>query len=239
MGNELTANRSLTRQKGDRKMKKFQIWETTENIGEEGGMLIPATEITSSILLDNVRCYIINGMAMDSAVIDALNEKDALAVIEDEEDVSNFLTAYGIHFDALEVAGDIETARDVVVYDTYNREFSNLTDFNATPTYQWWDGSNWKTVHCYDGMTVTEVVTEDGFTQNLDEWDGSDWNTGGQKFYHEHVYRVIELDGKPVEDTFLLWESSQWQGSHDTARILTKDELTAHIEALNNPLGKS
>ena len=222
-------------------MKKFQIWENTElreaTEDTRGGILIPENEIVQSAILSGGTYYLIPGLSLDAT--DSLTKALADYNLADESDLREFLAEQGVKFDSIDIASDIETIRSIVCYDTQERNFSDLADFYSESTYQWLRESNWKTEFCGDEITVTEVTIEDDTCQNLDEWDGSNWKTGGNNFYHEDVFRVLELDGEKVENTYLLREYSQYNTDHQTAKIMTKDELDRHIEEINNPLGKS
>jgi len=94
--------------------------------------------------------------------------------------------------------------------------------------YRYWDGSNWKTVLCYN---ETEIVISDDYV-NLDEWDGRNFVTGGVG-RHEKVYKVYEVDGEKVDDKFMVLFSSQWQGDHDLAELMDIDELKQHLVEIN------
>lgn len=218
-------------------MKKFQIWENTslkDATGDYtcGGLLVPEEEIVQSATLHGGTYYLIPGLSLDAT--DSLTKALAGDSIYDESDLREFLTEQGVKFDSIDIASDFETIRSIVCYDTQERYFSDLADFYAEPTYQWWDGSNWKIEYCGDEITVTEVTVEDDTCQNLDEWDGSNWKTGGTNFYHEDVFRVLELDGEKVENMYLLREYDQYESNHDTARILTADELAKRMTEVSN-----
>jgi len=83
-----------------------------------------------------------------------------------------------------------------------------------------------------ENIGITKVLVEDIKYLDLDEYDGSNMCTGGVRFYHETVYRVVALDGSKVDNMYMLCQWSQYQGNHETARILTQDELDAHLEEI-------
>lgn len=215
-------------------MKKFQIWDryrhNNQEASDRGGMLIPEDEIKEVVILNDTTYYLVEGMSTD--IPDSLKNEVADIDIEDDDDLAEFLNSNGIEYDSIDYADDYELVRSVVVYDRDEKTYSDMADMYTEQSYKWHDGSNWKTEFAGNDTTVTEVTTEDEKFKDLDTWDGNNWNTGGQNFYHEYVYRILEVDGKPVEDMFLLCEWSQWQGDHETARILTRAELEDHIKAL-------
>ncbi len=106
-----------------------------------------------------------------------------------------------------------------------------LNEVEEEKIYRYWNGSNWKTVLCQD---ETEIVISDSHV-NLDEWDGRNWQTGGIGL-HEKVYRVYEVDGEKVADTFMVLYSSQWQGYHNSAEVLHIDELKEHLKEIDRDL---
>jgi len=103
-----------------------------------------------------------------------------------------------------------------------------LNEVEEEKIYRYWDGSNWKTVLCYN---ETEIVISDDYV-NLDEWDGRNFVTGGVG-RHEKVYKVYEVDGEKVDDKFMVLFSSQWQGDHDLAELMDIDELKQHLVEIN------
>ena len=213
--------------------KKYQIWENTERQydNDRGGMLIPQAEIYPAVYLGDASYYSISGLSED--LIEKLDSAVSDWEIDSEDDLKDFLQAQEVTFESIDRLSDLEKVADGVYYDQFNRNFFRLHDLDAVSAYQWHDGSNWRTETAGEDITVTEVTVEDGVYQDLDEWDGSNWQTGRQRFYHEKVYKIIELDSEPVKDMFLLYEYSQWQGDHATGRVMTAAELEAHIEELS------
>lgn len=221
-------------------MTKYQIWENDWQCGydnERGGMLINTDEINDKLYTGDCNWYKITGITAKDEMIDKLNNliKEAQNnedfEINSDYDLEEFLKENGIEFDSVDCFGDYTIIEDALCYNMNDNEFFNLNicESETCSTYEWWDGSNWKTEYAGEETTVTEITVLDEVYKNLDEWDGSNWKTG-TNFYHEEVYRVLELDGEPVEDMFLLHEWSQWQGDHSTGRVLTKDELEQHIK---------
>ena len=120
-------------------------------------------------------------------------------------------------------------------FDTQNQQFDDLVLCDYIDAYDWWNGSNHKTETAHQSITVTKVDTEDDVHLDLDEYNHkySGYCTGGQQWYHEVVYKVINLDGETVNDMYLLRGYSNWQESHPTGVVLSKDELDKHLEEIN------
>lgn len=216
-------------------MKEYQIWGKGACFGlskDEGGIVIPGKEIFQKVYSGDWTFYILADIPIERE--DELNELLKLEedVIDDYNSLSDFLEKHNIHCD-IEYPEEYEIVRSVLCYDEYNKNFFDLDICESCATYQWWNGHNWKTEMAGEDVTVTVVMVEDEVCRDLDTWDGNNFNTGGQRFYHEQVYKVLELDDEKVEGMYLVYGYSQWQGTHATARVMTKDELENHIIELN------
>jgi hypothetical protein len=219
--------------------KKYQIWEQ-QNEWEEHGMLIPAEDITDMVYAENYSWYQIDGTTgnvddlvekLEAACFAAVDADEDFE-LADNDDLERFLQDTGIEFDSIDFVPDYAKPEEMLCYDRDNREFFNLASVETYPVYRWWDGSNWKHEFGDDeSVTVTEVTVEDEST-SLDEWDGNNHTCGGTGL-HQCYYKVLEMDGEPVQDTYLLVRWSQWQGSHDTGEIMTKEQLDRHIAELH------
>jgi len=213
-------------------MKNFQIWESDFNQqSDRGGMLIPESEISQMIDFTNMSVCSIADLAVTE--IDNLDEKlKGWNPLCNEEDLKEFLTEEGYTFNSIESLGDTQSSLELVCFDFGNKNFFNLADYDTTPWYQWSDGSNLKEEWAGENITVIKVAVKGIKYLDLDEYDGNDWCTGGNKFYHETVYKVVALDGSKVDNMYMLCQWSQHQGDHETAKILTKDELDEHLEEI-------
>ena len=213
-------------------MKNFQIWEFDFNQqSDRGGMLIPEKEISQMVDLTNMSVCSITDLAV--AEINDLNQKlKGWNPLSDEEDLREFLTDEGYKFGSIDFLNNSESPEEIVCFDFENKSFDDLSLFETYPWYQWHNGSNYKEEWAGESVTVTKVAVEDEKYLDLDEHDGNDWCTGGVKFYHETVYKVIELDGSKVDNMYMLCQWSQWQGDHETAVIMSKDELESHLEEI-------
>lgn len=76
-----------------------------------------------------------------------------------------------------------------------------------------------------------EIVYDENSKVNIDAWNGSDWSyKRGGKFDHASIYTLIEIDGEPAEDRYLLYTWSQWQGVLDRGAIIDAEERKELIE---------
>ena len=166
--------------------------------------------------LSGITYYGIEGISVN--MIDELNKfKKEYDRINNEDDLEFFLKSNNIEFIEIMLLSNIEQPRELVIYDaTYDYVFSDLSFCEIEKYYQWHDRSNLKNEWAGENITVTKVIVEDDKYLDLDEQDDNGkWCTGGVKFYHETVYRVIELDGEKVDNMYMLCQWSQWQGEHE------------------------
>jgi len=214
-------------------MKNFQIWEDESN-QESKGMLILGDDIYKIVDLTHFSGMEIKGVSTD--LIDTLN--NTIKSLEDHIDsvteMEEFLRDQNIEFRCVEWLTDMPTHDTVLCFDTNEQNFFDLSDYDDTDAYDWWNGSNHKTETAHDGITVTIVDTEDDPCMDLDEWNHkcNGFCTGGQQFYHEVVYKILLLDGQEVKDTYLLRGFPNWQGSHPTGAVMSKNELDTHLEEI-------
>jgi len=215
-------------------MKQFQIWENTSKNPDVKGILIPTDKIYKVVDMCNLSCLVINGV--DVIVVDDLNRAIANYVykIDDVTEMEEFLVEQGIEFTNVEWMPNYPQHQELLYFDTGNQQFDDLSLCDYTFAYEWWNGSNHKTETVYDDITVTNVDTEDNVHLDLDEWDqkSSSFCTGGVQFYHEIVYKIVNLDGEKVDNMFLVEGNSQWQGSHPEGVVITKDELDKHLKEI-------
>lgn len=149
-----------------------------------------------------------------------------------DEDIENILNTLGYDV-SVSIADEYENLREnVAVFFVENREMSEpslLTDLPHVDVYEFWDGRNQETIilDIFYNVTISDNYV------CLDEWDGSDHYTG-EKFHHQYVYKVLELNGETYDDVYVLEYRSQWQGTHPTADIFfSKEELAVYLEDIN------
>lgn len=212
-------------------MKKIQLWERPGFTEYEGWhIVVPAEEIIRGVFLDGYIFPEVSGDDEDN-VVPLLNEK--LRTLEEPltwyEDVEDFVSQIlGRKVEIKGVEGYISSESILVWVDG---EFSNLLYWETVWYYEYWDGSNWRTLESEGGYAVTYDPKE---KVSLDTFDGSNWSTG-RRFCHHEFYPILELDGKkPEEPFYLLVEWTQYQGSLDAGKILTREELREHILSLGD-----
>jgi len=130
---------------------------------------------------------------------------------------------------------DYVDTREAVCYDEDYKTFFNLADVETELGYRYWDGSNWKIITFggpYDDTGYSIVAIDPETRVDLDTWDGNNWNTGKKRFYHESLYKITSIDGQLLNDQYLVYEYSQWQGDLPTGTILDQEEAEQHKEKM-------
>ncbi len=146
--------------------------------------------------------------------------------------IDHLLKDIGHHYEAtdiLESAGytvehaeDIETAPDDVVAWSRQTGAFPLAACDTYPSYQWWDGGNWRRAWPDDDLR-TDVVVETEY-EDLDTYDRNGNKSFRKQWEHGRLHKVLTIDGEPVDGEYLLVISSDWQGSRDIARLVDADE---------------
>lgn len=200
--------------------KKYQVWVPYHN--EDGfGMLIEDSKVESKICTLGWSVYKVTGVKCTSDNIDKLN--NALEQYMNDEDVRRI--TYDMIEEVLEIAfpeaslssfDDYENIRHTIAWDGNDNKFFDFDDCNELDVYHWWDGSNWKTLCADDMEDIIEVeVDEDEY--DIDEWDGSN---------HAGFQEIVD----PKDDKkYLLWTYSQYQGTHQQGKLVTREELLKFI----------
>ncbi|MEP9408533.1 hypothetical protein ABKP09_19640 [Peribacillus frigoritolerans] len=210
-------------------------------VEDHKNFLIPADEIKKKIYVGD-RIYVIDGLPKELNP-EVLNEKmNRYAGTNDDFDprdhyeVIKFLREIGYRHAVTTGFGHYFDVEDAIIYDTEDKEFSNLLYMDDVEIYQWWDGHNWETIEKNDGVTETRVILS-ADTVELDEWDGHNYTTGGVG-EHQYIHSILEKDGELVDGEYLLVYSSEWDGSHDSAEILSLSEVKKQLEKLNRDVGE-
>lgn len=125
---------------------------------------------------------------------------------------------------------------EVWLYQPEDGKWCKPNQLERFKIYEWWDGSNYQR-EVLEPYEVETVVTITEQSVCLDEWDGSNWRTG-EIGHHEYVHLVLDLDGKPQKDLFLLVHQSQWQDEHTTAELMDFEELRNHLMELGRDEAK-
>lgn len=212
-------------------MKKFELWTNDE---VERSLLVPVEDIQKIVDLSQDRYYGLRNLNMTDKKIDSLCKKlNGLMTddveIGDADDLQEWIDLQGVKAEAFEFGDFVETKNTIV----YNKQFYNGNNFEEESMYEWWDGHNHVKEFVFPCNSATEITISDS-NYSLDEWDGRNHKSGSD-FYHEDVHKIIEIDGKkPNEPMYLIYGYSQYQGSHTTGIIMTREEVIAHIEEISD-----
>lgn len=221
--------------------KHYVLWED----GMDKNYLIDAEEVKSSCSTGDNTILIYN---INPLIDEELNEKLTNYIEQKEkededfsfdntpEDIQEFLIEIGHTSAEVDWSEFYEERKDILAFDTIYKTFSNLADWDEYKTYEYWDGNNWVTAICDDITTETELIVTEDYV-DLDEWDGNNMCTG-DRFEHEYVHKVIELDGKSVENTYLIRKTSNWEGVQPKGYIMTKEDLQEHLEELKRDVSE-
>jgi len=218
--------------------KEVQVW-LRDN--EESGMLVYPDDIEKKYNFCNCNFVKFPSVAAElpsvaaeniSNLIEGLNK--ALSGLDESlclDDIEEFLKNNGINA-KYEHCNDLENTVNcsVLAFDICAHEFFNLYNCDEMDVYQYWDGSNWKTVWADDCSVEYYSISENKVC--LDEWDGRNLVTGGIG-EHQYVYKVYQEAGEKVEDKYFVVFSSQWQGVQDSAKIMNAEALREHLKEIN------
>ena len=219
--------------------KKLKVLWNGHYGDEEQALLIDAKEIEKVASINEDETFVINNVDMDEEQLtqqlkeymETSEEKDEDFDAQSTEDIESFLHSLGFEHAEVNYCEKYPERKDQLVYDLYNNVFTNLSYCDELKIYRYHDGSNWQTIELLDHMTETVLEVTDDYV-NLDEWDGRNHTTGGIG-EHQYIYKVITVDEKEVEDTYLLNSWSQWQGSHETGQLLySMETVKDHIDEL-------
>ena len=212
--------------------KTYQIW--TGDNDTDGGIVINKKEIENVICLGNMTVFGVPNVGLSEDELQKQFKESGLNITDNEE-LQDWLESIGVPqqvIDSVYMLADVAETKELIVFDETNQTFSNLADFNTVESYQYWDGSNWKRewVETYSISEDITIVPDSKIC--LDEWDGRNMVTGGIG-QHEYIYKIATLDNEEVNDKYLLVFSSQWQGVQDTAKIVDKDDIEAHLKEID------
>ena len=191
---------------------------------------MPESEISQMVDCVNQDYYYITGLNVN--LIDSLNEAKKNWDIYNYDNLVEFLEDQGHTLKEIDHLSNSESSEEYLCFDMTEKIFFNLADCETTPWYQWSDSSNLKEEWAGENIGITKVSVEDEKYLDLDEHDGSNMCTGGVRFYHETVYKVVALDGSKVDNMYMLCQWTQYQDDHKTARILTHNELNEHLKEI-------
>lgn len=111
------------------------------------------------------------------------------------------------------------------VEEVEDHPLDGSTDFDYTgKLYTYNDGGNVKYL-TEDGRDQTHILASEDYV-SLDKWDGRNY-VYGSVGEHRDIHKVYEVDGEEVENTFLVYDHSQWQGSINKGFLV--DNLKAFL----------
>lgn len=184
-----------------------------EYMTEKYQYIVPKEDVEEIVVLDD-RCLKVYGVPGTDEGVKIIDEllKDA-----DYYEAQERLEEAGYEY---EEADEYEAPLDVVVWSEVFQVAFLLSECETHPSYQWWDGSNWRREWPED---ATEVVVEVP-PVNLDTCDQrGNWRFRRQ-WQHGKLYTVLTIDGELANGKYLLVISSDYQGSHDVARLVDSEE---------------
>ncbi|HHT98191.1 MAG TPA: hypothetical protein GXZ90_09905 [Clostridiales bacterium] len=228
-------------------LTKMQIWEDYYEEEEGFGYLYREEEIKKAVTIDYDNYYL-TGLDPKNHNLEELTEKyDKFRKQKEEDgDYDEYETIENLEefFSDLEVVAEIsactdeEELRNEVVFNWNDSEFEDLGGFDELVYVSYLDGQSNRKKHINDGyndISITEVIVVADAETCIDVWDGSNYTTGGIGC-HEYINKVLEIDDDEVEDMWLVQRSSQWQGSRDTANVMTKKELETYLKDIGRDL---
>jgi hypothetical protein len=208
-------------------MKKFELWYKGgyHEDGLDRQRIIPSEDIEKAIWAESyvyakkeeIEKYLEINSEYDGNIIDYFEEND----IEYSSMNENWYTEKELKH--------IEENGNALFDVSYNSMFE-ADDLEYEKTYTYWDGNNHRTISA-DGSETEITISDKSIC--LDEWDGNN-HRSGSKFCHDYIYRVLEIDGEQADDnTYLLWQESQYQGDQPVGTLVSTLEIERHIENLN------
>lgn len=117
----------------------------------------------------------------------------------------------------VEMANDYETAEDIIAWHPASGAFF-LVACDTYRMYEYWDGSNWQQTFIDDDDTTD--ITVDDIYEDLDSYDQNGNKYFGRQWEHGKLYKILTIDGDEASDAWLLYISSQWQGSKNRALMI-------------------
>lgn len=228
-------------------MKKMQIWEDYYNNENGFGYLYEEEDIEKAVSIDYDNYYLTNLNPDDFDLNDLTKKYQEFIKQKEEEDfydkyniienLEEFFQELGINTEVF-ACTDEENLRNEIVFDWNDSTFEDLGSFDELEYVDYLDGqTNWVR-HINDGysdIVTTEITVNTDEEVCIDEWDGNNWQTGGVG-EHEYISRVLEIDGSEVDDMWLVHRSSQWQGSRDKAKIMTREGLEVYLKGIGRDL---
>lgn len=180
--------------------------------------VVETSDIEDVAILSDDRYLKISGLPATRESVELINE--LLADVDDIDEAKEVLEAQGYTVDrALDYEPAASGDYDALIWCREGAFL--LSDCEPVPSYTWWDGSNWRREWPED---MTDVVV-DAVYEDLDTYSSNGDKRFRRQWEHGKLYTVLTIDDEPItEPTYLLYISSQWQGSRDVARLIDADE---------------
>lgn len=221
--------------------EKKVLWLTGEKDPDSNqyeGALIDTSEIYDAVYIDNpgVRAWFkVPGntqIELPKVIIWEDKEYENLKDM-DSNDIRDFLDSL-VGQEGKEMSEEYTSSEDYLVYDYYNNEFSNLTDWFTIKCYDYVCSSNHKTIaldtdnsYGYNEEYELEIID----TYNLDylQQNSTNFEYGGLG-NHALLNKVI-IDGDKNDNRILWHEWSQWQGSElDSGCLMNVEDVLDRLE---------
>jgi hypothetical protein len=210
--------------------KKAVVWEYHEYGSRIQRYLIADIEdVSEHVDLGNTHIYYFPGIKSTEELRELVPELENIEENNDIAKLENLFFDRNIEFGIL---NEVETPRNLICYDFNTKEICNLEDFETTQTYEYWDGSNWRLIWFDDSNPIIHEITYETDFVNIDKWDGSNWFFR-HKFNHGRIHKVLDIDDTYIQDTYILYEYTQYQGDLPIITFIDtkeKDRLVAESE---------
>lgn len=223
--------------------EKKVLWLTGQKDYEDRltGALIDADQVYDAVYIESqgIRAWVeISGdteIKIPEIIIWEDEEYKSLKDM-DSNDMRDYLDSL-VGQEGKEMSEEYTASGNYLVFDYYNNEFANLSDWVTVKAYDYICNSNYKTItldtdneYGYNEEYELEITD----TYNLDylQRNSSNFEYGGMG-EHAKLHKVI-IDGDENDNRILWHEWSQWQGSElDSGCLLTVDEALDRLE--NHP----
>lgn len=223
--------------------EKKVLWLTGQKDYEDRltGALIDADQVYDAVYIESqgIRVWVeISGdteIKIPEIIIWEDEEYKSLKDM-DSNDMRDYLDSL-VGQEGKEMSEEYTASGNYLVFDYYNNEFANLSDWVTVKAYGYICNSNYKTITLdtdneYGYNEEYELEITDSY--NLDYLHGNSTNFEyGGMGEHAKLHKVI-IDGDENDNRILWHEWSQWQGSElDSGCLLTVDEALDRLE--NHP----
>ena len=150
---------------------------------------------------------------------------------KEEKNLLEFLHSLGFSRAEINCCPEYPDVTHQLAFSLESKEFFFVDEWCETQkVYQYWDGHNFKTLTLFDEVEYEITIMEEEVS--LDEYDGRNFTTGGIG-EHQSVRKILMRNGEQAEGEYLLISTSQWEGSHTMADIMSLSELEEHLTKIN------